>query len=72
MIKKGVKVAQISSSFLIYFHLLPVATEDGKQFQCIKKVFNDKTEALFQFRGNAIDANKCFSRERKQGVIGPV
>ena len=37
MIKKGVKVAQISSSFLIYFHLLPVATEDGKQFQCIKK-----------------------------------
>ena len=37
-----------------------------------KKVFNDKTEALFQFRVNAIDANKCFSRERKQRVIGPV
>ena len=29
-------------------------------------------QSLNSLRSNAMDANKCFSRERKQRVIGPV
>ena len=47
MASKLEKIGPIFSSFNLFPSLPSVATDDRKQFQCRKIVFNNKTRALF-------------------------